>query len=78
VNSIADSDAFKDPDRMPPQHQAALTLLQDRLSNPTVVKIRWLDLACGRGQIISSLDGNLSKPALNRLEYWGYDINPAF
>jgi SAM-dependent methyltransferase len=78
VKSIADSDAFKDPDRVLPQHQAALTLLQGCLSNPTVVKIRWLDLACGRGQIVSSLDGNLSKPALNRLEYWGYDINPAF
>ena len=78
MNSIADSGAFWERDRMLPQHQAALTLLQARLSNPKVSMVRWLDLACGRGQIISALDKNLSPKARSLLEYWGYDINERF
>src|SRR5271157_3010579 len=75
---IADSNAYLDRDRMLSQHQAALTLLQARLSNPDGSKVRWLDLACGRGQIISALDKNLSVKARSLLEYWGYDIKEQF
>jgi SAM-dependent methyltransferase len=78
MNSIADSDAYRDQDCILPQHQAALTLLQARLSNPEALRVRWLDLACGRGQIIGSLDKNLSPKARSQLEYWGYDINERF
>ncbi len=78
MNSIADSNAFRESERMLPQHQAFLTLLQARLSNPAGSKCCWLDLACGRGQIIGTLDRNLSPQARSRLEYWGFDINQQF
>lgn len=60
---------------MLPQHQAALTLLQARLSTPGTRQVRWLDLACGRGQIIGSLDVTLSADGRAKIEYWGYDLN---
>jgi len=78
VTTIADSSAFKDGERVLPQHQAALTLLQARLSAPRVSRLSWLDLACGRGQIISSLDRNLSKEARAKVEYWAYDLDQDF
>lgn len=78
MTAIADSGAIRDRERMLPQHQAALILLQARLSHPGVDRVRWLDLACGRGQIIGALDKNLSPEARSRLEYWGYDINQQF
>lgn len=78
MTTIADSSAFRDRERVLPQHQAALTLLQVRLSTPGAPRLRWLDLACGRGQIIASLDENLSAEARANIEYWGYDINQDF
>jgi hypothetical protein len=76
--AIADSDAFKDPGRVLPQHQAALTLLQGRLSAPSTKRLSWLDLACGRGQIIVSLDENLSPEARAKIEYSAYDLDHEF
>lgn len=75
MTPIADSNAIRDQDRVLPQHQAALTLLQARLSNPGSARVRWLDLACGRGQILVSLDANLSVQARAKIEYWAYDLN---
>ena len=37
--------------------------------------MRWLDLACGRGQIIGSLDSTLSDDGRAKIEYWAYDLN---
>ena len=78
LTTIADSSAFKDSERVLPQHQAALTLLQARLSTPDTSPVRWLDLACGRGQIILSLQDNLSPAARARVEYWAYDLNQEY
>lgn len=75
MNSIADSDAFFDPERMLAQHQAALTLLQGMLSDPHASQIAWLDLASGRGQIISHLQKNLSETERKKIAYQGYDID---
>lgn len=75
MNSIADSDAFFDPERMLAQHQAALTLLQGMLSDPNASQIAWLDLASGRGQIISHLQKNLSETERQKIAYQGYDID---
>jgi hypothetical protein len=75
VTSIADSSAVKDSERILSQHQAALTLLQARLSAPETHRVVWLDLACGRGQIIASLDDNLSEAARRKIEYWAYDVD---
>lgn len=78
MTTIADSSAFKDLDRVLPQHQAALTLLQARLSVPGAPQLSWLDLACGRGQIIMCLDQNLSTEARAKIEYWAYDVDQGF
>jgi ubiquinone/menaquinone biosynthesis C-methylase UbiE len=75
MDSIADSSAFRDDDRMLPQHQAALTLLQGRLSDPNVKTLTWLDLACGRGQILTGIGGGLSQGARGKVEYVGYDMS---
>jgi SAM-dependent methyltransferase len=73
--AIADSGALFDPERMLAQHQAALTLLQGMLSNPKLAHVRWLDLACGNGQIIAHLKENLNDRARAKLHYVGYDID---
>lgn len=78
MTTLADSSAFRDRERILPPHQAALTLLQARLSTPGNIQLRWLDLACGRGQIILSLDENLSDEARAKIEYWAYDIDHDF
>lgn len=72
---IAASSAVLDPDRLLSQHQAALTLLQQRLADPAVAKFLWLDLACGKGQIFSQLDSNLSAALRSKIVYIGYDLN---
>lgn len=35
----------------------------------------WLDLACGRGQIIGSLNNNISDEARAKIEFWAYDLD---
>jgi len=77
MNSIGDSDAYFNPERMLAQHQAALTLLQDMLSDPNVSSVNWLDIACGRGQIIANLATNLSDNYRAKICYHGYDIDNA-
>lgn len=74
MTSIADSSAFRDDHRLLPQHQAVLTLLQGWLSDPTVEQLRWLDLACGRGQILTGLRGGLSPGARGKVDYVAYDM----
>lgn len=75
MTSLAESDAFHDIRRILPQHQSALTLLNGKLQNPAVNSFRWLDLACGKGQIIAQLSENLSAKQRKKLAYVGYDIN---
>src|ERR1700726_3728410 len=73
--AIADSTAFFDHERMLAPHQAALTLLQGMLSDPKVEHVHWLDLACGKGQIIAHLRRNLNDSARAKLHFSGYDID---
>ena len=75
MTSIADSDAVQDSRRILTQHQSALTLINGRLQNPTISEFQWLDLACGKGQIISQLAENISDRNRKKLSYYGYDIN---
>ena len=77
MNSIADSDAYFNPERMLVQHQAALTLLQGMLANPAQGELQWLDVACGRGQIIAHLKDVLSDNHRQKIHYFGYDIDNA-
>lgn len=75
MSIIGDSSAVLEFERMLPQHQAAITLLSSLLQNPQVDKFYWLDLACGKGQIISQLNENLTIENRKKIIYHGYDIN---
>ena len=75
MSTLADSFAFKDQESVLPQHQAALTLLDTLLSSPAVEHLTWIDLACGRGQIISLFDERFSASARAKIDYWAYDSN---
>ena len=75
--NLADSGAFRDDERLLTQHHAALTSLQPRLSAPGGAPVRWLDLGCGRGQLLGSLR-DAPEEARSRLEYVGYDIDQRF
>ncbi|MEY2450863.1 MAG: hypothetical protein QOD92_437 [Acidimicrobiaceae bacterium] len=76
--TISDANAAVEEERVWPQHQAALTLLQDRIAQPGGEEIHWLDLACGRGQILRSLNEQLSDVARARIHYVGYDISNSY
>lgn len=77
MTSLADSSAVLENYNLP-QHQAALTLLQGILSDPACTKLRWLDLACGKGQIVAHLDHNLGQQARSKIELVGYDIESSY
>lgn len=77
MTSLADSSAVLENYNLP-QHQAALTLLQGILSDPSCTKLRWLDLACGKGQIVAHLDNNLGSQARSKIELVGYDIENSY
>jgi SAM-dependent methyltransferase len=57
-----------------PQHLGALMLLQQRLSSPDAGEVSWLDLACGKGQIVLQLDQNVAPQLRSKLVYYGYDL----
>jgi SAM-dependent methyltransferase len=78
MSALADSSAVLDPERLLSQHQAALTLLQSRLADPQLSVLRWLDLACGKGQILAQLDENLTPLQRGKIEYVGFDLNVKF
>jgi len=75
--SFADSQAVLLPGHVFPQHQAALTIVKDRIEAPTVQTFRWLDLACGKGQILACAD-SVFGPSRKKIEYVGVDVNQAF
>jgi ubiquinone/menaquinone biosynthesis C-methylase UbiE len=77
-NPLGDSKAILEQDRLLAQHQAALTLLQSRVQNPKAKDFHWLDLACGRGQIIVHLDGNLTPAARAKISYHIYDVKAGY
>jgi hypothetical protein len=78
LSSIADSDALRDDGRIFPQHQAVVTLLQGWLSDPTIQSFRWLDLACGRGQILTGVRGGLPLAARSKIDYFAYDMRQQY
>lgn len=71
---IADSSAIFNSTSTFPQHQALLTLIKDRIENPNKNIFQWLDLACGRGQILANLSQEFSENCCKKIEYFGIDI----
>lgn len=76
--SLADAHAYRDDNRLLVQHQAALTVLQGLVMKPGRNRVRWLDLSCGRGQIIAALDTNLSTIARAKISYLAYDVDQGY
>jgi SAM-dependent methyltransferase len=75
---IGDSNAVRVDGRVLAQHQAALTLLQHQLSAPGTERLAWLDLACGRGQILGGLRDNLSEQARAKIHFCAYDAKQEY
>jgi hypothetical protein len=48
------------------------------LSDPRVPAVGWLDLACGRGQILTGLGEGFSDTAKSKIEYTGYDRSDSY
>lgn len=71
---INDSDAYLNKDRLLAQHQAALSLLQGKLDKPGLTDLIWLDLGCGKGQIIVNLELNIGDDARTKISYSAFDI----
>lgn len=53
---IGDSDAVIDEGRLFTEHRHALIGLRKKLSNAELENLHWLDIGCGRGQILSKID----------------------
>jgi SAM-dependent methyltransferase len=78
MTGIADSSAEL-TNRVFPQHQAAITLLGQILADPNIQQIDWLDVGCGKGQILAQLDDNIpNKDARARISYCGYDLENSY
>jgi ubiquinone/menaquinone biosynthesis C-methylase UbiE len=75
---IAASDAVLDAGKLLPQHQAILVVIQDILNDPALETFEWLDLACGRGQIIVQLEHNLPSRLREKICWTGFDAQNDF
>lgn len=75
---LADSDAEHDDSRVYAQHQAILTVVHGILDVHNGSTYRWLDLACGKGQIITHLDKHLSEAARKKIAFFALDANVTF
>tara|TARA_R110001599_G_scaffold91528_1_gene240501 strand:- start:1053 stop:1898 length:846 start_codon:yes stop_codon:yes gene_type:complete len=78
MSTINDSDAILEKERLFAQHQAALTILQGLIDVPGLTSFEWLDVGCGKGQIIINLDDNLGDDSLKKISYNGFDIKDDF
>ena len=72
--TLADSSVILDRTRVLPQHRDAVTLLQARLAAPGSAQT-WLDLACGRGQLVQALEHGLTADSRSRLSFVGIDAD---
>jgi ubiquinone/menaquinone biosynthesis C-methylase UbiE len=75
MSSISDCSAVLEKKRLLPQHQAALTLIQEQVVKPNISNFSWLDLCCGKGQIIINLEDNFAENLRQKIEYHIQDIN---
>jgi hypothetical protein len=75
MNLLAHSSAVLTPSRVFSQHQAFLTLMKDRLDDPCLKEFTWLDLASGRGQVLTGIRHILSEPSRRKVRYVACEIN---
>lgn len=73
--AISSSTAVQIRERLLPQHQAALTLIKSELECPAKESFNWLDLGCGRGQIILHAEQFLGRSLSGKINFVGVDVN---
>lgn len=78
MSVLNDSEAFYDKERLLPQHQTALALIQIVVENPQRSNFSWLDLCCGRGQIITHLESIIDETSRSKINYFAYDVKSDF
>ncbi len=76
--AINDSDAYLNKERLLAQHQAALSLLQGKLDQLGLTELSWLDLGCGKGQIIINLEYNIGEELRKKISYSAFDIKDEY
>lgn len=76
--SIAASSAVMIRDKVLPQHQVALSIIKDRLESPSVGSFRWLDLCCGRGQVLVHAAQVIGTNTAAKVEYIGIDVDQRY
>ena len=57
------------------QHQTVVTDIQTVLMDPEVSNFKWLDLCCGKGQILANLDSHIEKSQCKKIHFFAYDSN---
>lgn len=78
MDTFADSNAITEPGRAWPQHQASLTLLSEMVSNPAYTEVTWLDLGCGEGQILATLESGFDATVRKKIAYTGFDRKDSY
>jgi len=73
-NTIADSDSIQIDTILVP-HSNAISLLTHLLNNKKEGNVSWLDLACGKGQILNQLGDNLDKYYRGKIDLHLVDLN---
>lgn len=73
-NTIADSDSINIDTILVP-HSNAISLLTHLLNNKKNGNATWLDLACGKGQILNQLGDNLNKYYRSKIDLHLVDLN---
>lgn len=74
MGSINDSSSVFETNKILGQHQALLMLLQSKLDDPSLKTFRWIDLGCGKGQVVAQLQHNLCKEARKKIFFSAFDI----
>ena len=75
MNVLNDSSSVCSKERVYSQHQAAMTLLQNRLKKPSVDDFHWIDIACGQGQILTNLENILGADLRKKVTFHAFDVD---
>lgn len=71
---LSDSHAVRQ-DRVLTQHQVALNLIRRFIQDPKVEEVTWLDLCCGRGQILFNVENVIPIERRTKIRYLGVDAS---
>lgn len=76
--TIGDGNGISDNARVFSHHQLAIQLIDELLAASSHDLLSLLDVACGRGQMVRSMQQAMSELARRRIRYVGYDAEQAY